>query len=335
MAKNSIRSLLIKFAKIAFVLLAIGLALYQLAIHWSAVSDFHWRFDPVWLALSIAGHLATFWLFSLVWCQLIAGFGYTVPVKYGFKIGYITNLGRYLPGRIWPVFGMAYFAKRLGIREQDSVTSWVIALVFALTASFIAAGIGLLLTPELMKAGLQKQIGAGVLVAAVLLLLASIALVLLPGPTLSALNLVLRAFRRSEVNFSISVRVAVKVTAGYFVCWVVYGISFWMFLKSIVGGVSLPMVPMITTFIIAYQLGYLALFTPGGVGVRELVIIGLLSIYVGPVAAGMAIAARLWNLVVEIFAFTIAWRIPFSAPPDCANPEVGSHGTNRVTEDDV
>ena len=65
-------------------------------------------------------------------------------------------------------------------------------------------------------------------------------------------------------------------------------------------------------FIIAYQVGYLAMFSPGGLGVRELVLSTLLMPYLGPLAAGVAVAARIWNILAEIMAFFTAWRIKSS-----------------------
>ncbi len=51
----------------------------------------------------------------------------------------------------------------------------------------------------------------------------------------------------------------------------------------------------------------------GGIGVRELALIGLLHPFLGPISAAVAVAARLWNMVVEIIAVIIAWRVPMPA----------------------
>jgi len=79
-----------------------------------------------------------------------------------------------------------------------------------------------------------------------------------------------------------------------------------------VADITLPIIPTVGSFILAYQLGYLAFFAPGGIGVRELVITVILTPYLGSITAGIAVAARIWNMVVEIIAATIAWFIKFS-----------------------
>lgn len=309
------KTVLFRIAKYGLAIAAVVLAGQHLVVHWEKVVEFDWQLRPGWLLLSIAMHFVTLWLFAFVWCRLIQGFGYQVSASHGFKIAYITNLGRYLPGKIWPVFGMAYFAKRLGIPEQVSVTSWVVALVLALSSAFSVSAIGLLIQPGILQADVQRTIGAGVLIGGILLVAASVALVFVPGHTLAALNVILRVFRRKQLNFRLSGRVAIEVAIGYAVCWMAYGLSFWLFVKAIAGAGSVELIPMMIAFVIAYQLGYLAVFSPGGVGVRELVLIGLLTPYVGPAAAGIAVAARLWNAIVEIVASLVAWGIPFPGKP--------------------
>ncbi len=312
-----------RLIKLVFVLLMVGLAGYQLVKHWHSVTQYDWQLNPFWLVASVIMHLITLWLFSAVWCQLISGFGYRVPVKYGFKISYITSLSRYVPGRIWPVFGMTYYARRLGIREQDSITSWAVAQLFAISVSFMVAGIGLLVRPDLMSSKLQTNLGIGVLTAAAVMLLGTIAITVVPSHTLAVLNLAMKMLRRRPITFRVSLGVSARVFFGYGLCWISYGLSFWMFTKAIAGGADLPIIPMATTFILAYQLGYLAIFTPGGVGVRELIIIEMLIPFLGPVGAGVAIAARFWNLAVEVLAFFIAVRLkmPGNSPAGRPTPQ--------------
>jgi uncharacterized membrane protein YbhN (UPF0104 family) len=118
-------------------------------------------------------------------------------------------------------------------------------------------------------------------------------------------------FKRPTLTFRLSVGLALKVYLGYVVCWLAYGISFWLFLHAIIAAPNVPLVAAGTTFVIAYQIGYLAFFSPGGLGVRELTMAGMLGQFVGAVASGIAVAARLWNLAAEFLAVLIAVSIRF------------------------
>src|SRR2546426_6928653 len=59
--------------------------------------------------------------------------------------------------------------------------------------------------------------------------------------------------------------------------WVTYGIAFWLLARGLGLPPTLPLATATGGFALGYILGLLALFAPGGVGVRELVFIGLLT----------------------------------------------------------
>ncbi len=72
---------------------------------------------------------------------------------------------------------------------------------------------------------------------------------------------------------------------------------------------KVPVVAGIGAFVAAYIIGWMALFAPGGIGAREWVLTTVLTPFLGPVAAGVAITARGWNLCSEILAAIIALLI--------------------------
>ena len=267
---------------------------------------YNWNFHAGWFLLAVLGHIITLAAFSKTWCFLVAGFGHDVPLKYGFKISYIMNLGRYIPGKIWPIFGMVHYARQIKMTEEAAVSSWVLAQLFALPSAFLAGLTGLLLYPRLLS------LAPGELQQILLIFLAagaftvSAALITWPDHSFTIVNKLLRKFGRPELRFHLTSKMAAKVYLGYVMCWILYGISFWLFLKSILPDPIIGVPEAATAFILAYQLGYVALFAPGGIGVRELVLTGALSPYVGAVAGGVAVAARFWNLIVEIAAALIA-----------------------------
>ncbi len=298
--------------KIVLVLTVLYFVWRQLTVNWDEVAHYDWVINYWLLLLSVALHLVTFVLFSSVWCFLISGFGYHVPLHHGFMVQYITNLGRYVPGKIWPVFGMLYLAKRIGVREEAAVTSWVIAQVFAIPAAFLAGLVCLFLLPETNAFEIGSFVNLGVYLVAASFLVMSLLLLFAPNRMFYLFNIVLKRLKRSPVTFQLSIATAFKVYFGYFICWLCYGLSFWVFLQSIASGSEIPLIPSMGAFIIAYQVGYLAMFSPGGLGIRELVLSSLLMPYLGPLAAGVAVAARIWNILAEIMAFFSAWRIKAS-----------------------
>jgi hypothetical protein len=80
-------------------------------------------------------------------------------------------------------------------------------------------------------------------------------------------------------------------------------------------GMALDPLLGLSVFPAAYLLGYLALFAPAGVGVREGFLIAFLHPILGPVGAFLAVAARLWTTLVELVpALALAGSYVKSSP---------------------
>lgn len=299
--KNSI-----KFIFVLAILYFVG---NQITQNWDELVRYDWTFNPSWFVLSIIAQLATFVMFSKVWCMLVDGFGYQVPLRYGFKIGYIANLGRYIPGKIWQVFGMVYYAKKVNMTEEAAITSWIIAMMFALPSAFLASLAGIIFFSQVLLSELDSTMRLGIFAIAAVTFLMSVVLIALPTRSLAFLNILLKKIGRRSLEFHLSSGLAFRVYAGYFACWIMYGVSFWMFLHAILPDPKIGVVEATTAFILAYQLGYVAFLAPGGIGVRELVLTSALMPFIGPIASGVAVAARFWNLVIEILAALIALSI--------------------------
>lgn len=236
-------------------------------------------------------------------------FGFNVPLKYGFKVSYITNLGRYIPGKIWPVFGMIYLLKKININKEVAFASWGIATVFGLPPAFLAGFITIYFYPEMLSNTLSGNLGIGPFVAVAVTFLVSFVLVFAPDKTMALFNWLLKTLRRPPVQFKLKKKLALQVYLGYFIGWICYGISFYTFINAIMSKPDIPVIAGIGSFVMAYIIGYLAFFSPGGLGARELVLTTVLSPFLGSIASGLAVAARVWNLISEFIATVIALLI--------------------------
>jgi len=311
-AKAGKRSPVIEIFKYVLILVVVYFVGKKVADNWSEVVTYRWTINPLLLVLSVAAHLVTFAMLSRVWCYLIAGFGYRVPFPAAFKISYIANLGRYIPGKIWPVFGMVYLARKIDVNEEAAVASWGLAQMFAIPASFLACLLMAAFQPDMFTDEIGRFAGVGVYAATAVVCLLSLLMILVPNKVLSLFNQLLKLLRRPQISFRLGKYTALQVYLGYLLSWLMFGFSFWLFLNAIIDRPQVPITGGITAFVLAYQIGYLTVFSPGGLGVRELVLTSLLVPFVGPVAAGVAVASRLWNIISEILAALVAFRIKLS-----------------------
>lgn len=89
--------------------------------------------------------------------------------------------------------------------------------------------------------------------------------------------------------------------------WAVYGLAFW----ALVGAFGLPggVLESASGFAAAYLLGYLAIFAPAGLGIREGFLVVFLDPIMGARSLGIAVIARLWTTLMEIaLALALAGR---------------------------
>jgi glycosyltransferase 2 family protein len=303
------RALLIKAFKLILSAVVVYYVTAYVVRNWGEITAYEWEINYPLLALSIVAHLLTFVIQARVWCMVMEGFNHKIRLKTAFKISYIASLARYVPGKLWPMVGMAVLARQAKIDERESVASWAIATMFGMPASFVVGGVCLLIHSSEKAAEISNKLGPGMYVAAAAVTGASLLLLFAPNVTLWLYNLLLKLMKRPGVKFSITVKQGVAIYIGYAVSWIAYGVSFWLFMISILPHANVPLVAAIGTFVLGYMIGYIAIFTPGGFGVRELIVTLLLSPYIGAVSAGVAVASRIWNLAVEVIALIIAWRI--------------------------
>lgn len=299
-----------KTALLILKLALTGVVVYYVArqvwVNWDQVGAFDWQFDIVYLLLSLACAMAALFLFSAAWTKIISAFGHSLSMSDGFRILNLSNLGRYIPGKIWQIFGMLYLAKQKDIPEEQAGASFLIYQLFTIPASLLVWLMAAQFEPSLlidkfkiMGSGSAYMLGGiGLAVCALL--------VLMPQPFLKLGNLILARLGRPIAEFTLDKSVALTVFLGYFLGWILFGLAFHFFLVSVLGNSAPSLLVSVGVYNVAYQIGYLALFAPGGLGPRELVMGALLQPFVGPIAPALALVARLWTIVIDSSAAGVA-----------------------------
>lgn len=253
--------------------------------------------------------LAAYGLSSLIWGGVVTGLGGPrLAPRDAVSIFMIANLGRYVPGKVWSIAGMAALAKGKGVAVAVSATSAVIMQGVGLAA---AGAIGLVAfagaSAPLPRWGLA---GAGVAASLLALVLA------VPSLFRAVVALWFRIVRtRPPANLTagLVLRWLLQVAGT----WVAVGASFWMLAASL--GMELPPVRAASAFAAAYVAGYLMLFAPAGVGVREGFLVAILAPALGSgPATALAIVARLWMTAVEVIPAAVLWALDrrSPSPPD-------------------
>jgi glycosyltransferase 2 family protein len=284
----------------------------NLVQNWNKLSGYSW--DLQWWPFlgSLIVVSAVFMANSLIWRHTVIVIG-GVRVR-PFRAAYIwfvSNLGRYLPGRVWQIAGMAVMGRQDGISAVDSAASAVVSQVVHLLAG---CSVGLVFLPAELAGRYGWMLKWAWLGLPPLL-------VLLYPPLLNRiLALASRLTGRPEVRCRLRLR---DLLLWYFLnlmVWLAYGVCFYYFVISVVPEASLTVAASIGIYAVGYIIGFLILFTPGGLGVRELLFTGLLAASVGDVRATVvALVSRVWLTLAELIPLAVLLIIgglPDIRPPD-------------------
>ncbi|MCP4684644.1 MAG: flippase-like domain-containing protein [bacterium] len=303
------RKLLGHGIKLVLTLLVLYFVGRQVWLNWDQVKLTDWQVNLWYLIPSLIMTQVAVFVFAGCWKRIISGFGHTISVPMSFKVFNLSNLGRYIPGKIWQVFGMLYLARKEGVPGEQAAASFVIVQLFTIPASFLVYVLAAQVEPVLLtdQFAIMGQ-GSAYLVGA-LFLLACSALIFAPQPILRLANFFLQKLGRQPANFALDKRVALQIFVGYFCGWILFGLAYWLMLRSVLGENAPSMVASIGLYNVAYQIGYLALFAPGGLGPREWIMGELLKPLVGPIGPALAVLARIWSVLVDSLAAVIALTI--------------------------
>lgn len=279
-------------AKVAFAVAVVVAIVVALISQWGSLQAAAANAHPRWgyIALSCALVLANYALLIQAWRVLLEGWGGSLGFWESARVWTISNLGRYIPGKVWQIGTLAVMAQARGVSSAAAVGAALIVTLVNTVAGFVvlaATGAGVLEVPAVGVAAIVL-VGAAVLIAPPFL------------PWFG--RLVARITKRDIVIPRIPHRaiwIAALISA---VSWVLYGIAFRVLTVGVLS--RAPGAPglYIAIYTSSYLAGFLALIAPGGVGVREVVMATALrgTGFGTGEAILLVVASRIWLTVLEI-----------------------------------
>lgn len=281
-------------------LVAVSLALSRNWAAWPGVEEStgaDWRFSPVWLACGIVSSAAALWVSGGLWGALFRSSGGRTGIPEAAAAWLGSNLGRYVPGKIWQVTSLVGY-----VRSRGDSGAGALATLLAFQSVMLATGAGLGLATLGTRA--FHGLGPWPIVLGVL----AVALALAPPALRLLVRLGQRLLREPKNSGPVSLggKILARTAVGGLTVWLLHGFGFWALLQGLVAENPVDPIVACGVFSTSYVIGYVAIIAPGGMIVREGAIISLLTVVAavspGP-AAALALAARLWATVAELVAF--------------------------------
>jgi hypothetical protein len=191
---------------------------------------------------------------------------------------FIGQLGKYLPGSVWPVLAQMELGHSYQVPRHRSATASVLTILLALLSGLLAA----LVTLPFVAGSTPYR--WAFLAAPVLLVL------LHPRVLNRVLERLLRLTGRPPLERPLTGRALAGALAWAFASWILFGLQVW-FLATRLGAPGGKTAALaVGGFAFAWCVGFLVVFAPAGAGVREVLLVAAL----GPVlGAGSATAVAL------------------------------------------
>jgi hypothetical protein len=274
---------------------------------WSAVRQVAHDVQPQWNWIVASGALVIVVHASLIqsWRMLLAGWGSQLRFTAAVRIWTVSNLGKYLPLKVWSIGAMGVLAQREGVSAVAAIGA---ALLGAMLN--VGAGFGVIaLSGTSVLATVEPIVRMTVLIGCVAF---AVGVAVLPWMLPPVLDRVTTWRKLPATDRHLSARSLWLVTLINVVAWIGYGLAFLLFARGVTPQVSGAPGLFIAVYAVSYLAGYLFLFAPGGIGVREAFMTTLLvsfGLAHKPDALFLALASRAWLTVVEVLPGLIA--LPF------------------------
>lgn len=261
-----------------------------------SIDHLHW---PTLLAGGGA-FLIYFLCRAIGWHLILRALHTELSIKKAAPIWLIAELGRYIPGNIWSFLGRTRLARHEGIDLTTTTVSLAIEMILLIVSSLVYAVLFFALPSPAVPLAV-RVIGA---VTTVGLLIAFFFV----SPT-KLMRLFGRLTRRQQLaELPISRDRLALALVPLVVGWGAYGLGSYLVVRALDISIVATATWTVSGFVVAWLIGYAAVVTPMGLGIREAIIIAILGPVTSWGGAGLtAVATRLWLTVCEVAITGVAF----------------------------
>lgn len=261
-----------------------------------------WAFGVI--ALAVLGCLTSVPLIALMWKLLLRDQGVGLPYGQALQIIAVSQMGKYLPGNVGHFAGRVLLGSQAGIPAGKTIATMAMETFWVLGISGIFAAAALLFVVNDLHAGLVDSSHPGFLAAFTLaMLIAPFLAVRVVNRMLPGLS---RKLGRGQLLAEPRLFTAVAVAGLIALSFVILGCVVELLAATLFQHPEIDLLEMILLFAVSWTAGFLVPGSPGGIGVREAVMIQLLGPAIGlETALGVALVMRLCSMGADALAFGI------------------------------
>jgi uncharacterized membrane protein YbhN (UPF0104 family) len=242
------------------------------------------------------------------WREVLGGLGVRLPWTAGARVFFVSQLGKYLPGSIWPVLMQMEAGRARGASRRTMLAANLITVVLSCATGLILA---CLLLPISDAHALARYWW-------VLLALPPLLVLLHPRAMSAALDRLFRLVRRAPLGERLDPVATARAGGWALVSWLGLGLQVWI-LYAAAGHASFSGWLLCTGgMALAVAAGILFIPAPAGAGLRELILVLVLKPDLGTGGAlAVVVASRVLLVIADLAlaagVFALRSRSPSTA----------------------
>lgn len=253
--------------KLGFVLAMVALGAYAVVNQWS---DFKSGLDRLGVMAALEALVCVLLALLLtmqVWRSLLAAAGSRLPFSAAARIFFIGQLGKYVPGSVWPVLTQMELGRAYRVPRQRSATVAMLAMMIGLTSGLLATLVGL----PFMAGGSARSYWWVFMFIPVLLVC------LHPRVLNPVIARGLRLLRKPAPESPLTGRALAGAVTLNLGVWLCFGLQIWVMTARL--GVHGPdtLLTCIGAYALAWCVGFLVVVAPAGAGARDVILFATLS----------------------------------------------------------
>lgn len=291
-AKRILASRLLRYG---FVVLAVALGVYFVIDQWR---DIQHALDRIGMAASVLALIAVLGALTctmLLWRALLAGMGSRLPLLAASRVLFVGQLGKYLPGSVWPVVAQMELAAEHRVPRHRTGAASVITMGISVLSGLLVGLVSLPFT------------GGGARYWWAFLIAVPLAVCLYPPVLNALLESGFRVLRRAPPERPLTGRALTAAMGWSFAAWAFYGLQIWILVIR-AGASPATAYPLAAGgFAFAFAVGFVMVLAPAGAGFRDVLLAALLAPAAGPgAAAAIALVSRVVTTLADVIVAAAA-----------------------------
>jgi glycosyltransferase 2 family protein len=289
--------------KWGFVVVAVTLAGYVLAKDWPHIRPALGSLGFLRVAAAMVCVLLAQATAVQTWRLLLGSLGSPLPVLPAARVLLVCQLGKYVPGSIWPVVASMELGKAYQVPRSRSGSASVLAMLVTLMTGLLAALITLPFVPGAVPYRWALLVAPALLV------------MMYPRILNAVIGRLLRLARQPPLEAPLTGPTLLRALCWGFGTWICYGLQIWILATKLGAPPGKTALIAIGGFAFAWTVGFIVVFAPAGAGVRDVLLLLVLSLVLSTAdATAVMLTSRLLLTAGDLLSAGVAAK--FIRRPD-------------------